>query len=123
MGKLINKRDGVDLEKMPKNWREAVANKKACKGCAFRIGSQERIDPYGWVRRVEAWLSGESPHYCHESAPNHSQEVKDGNPRWRLCACTTACLAGKADINKVALAPLRVEMKRGMIERENEICG
>jgi len=23
--------------------------------------------------------------YCHESAPGHPMEVKDGRPRWREC--------------------------------------
>lgn len=60
------------------------ANRKCCGKCAFRRGSPERGDPYGWSGLMEAFQDG-TPFYCHESVPAHPQEEPHGE-RWRLCA-------------------------------------
>lgn len=59
---------------------------KCCKKCAFRHGSPERRDDWGWLFMQESFRENGHPFYCHESAPGHYQEVKDGRPRMRLCA-------------------------------------
>ena len=58
---------------------------KMCAKCAFKKGSPERKDEYGFAHLIDGWENGVA-FYCHESVPNHYQEVRDGTPRWRLCA-------------------------------------
>lgn len=58
---------------------------KCCGKCAFRRGSPERSDPYGWMRLVESMSEDGVPFACHESVPGHPQEERDGTPRWRTC--------------------------------------
>ncbi|MGY8872168.1 MAG: hypothetical protein ACKVJE_17150 [Pseudomonadales bacterium] len=48
--------------------------KKCCGKCAFRDGSPERSDPYGWMRSVEAWTQDKAPFFCHEGVPGHDQQ-------------------------------------------------
>lgn len=59
---------------------------KCCAKCAFRRGSPERADIWGWLRYAEHWTETAYPFYCHESVPDHGQEATDDRPRWRLCA-------------------------------------
>lgn len=59
---------------------------KCCKKCAYRHGSPERTDDWGWLFLHEGHAEATVPFYCHESAPGHYQEVKDNRPRWRVCA-------------------------------------
>jgi hypothetical protein len=56
---------------------------KCCSKCAFRYGSPERSDPYGWMRLVEGWMDGET-FLCHEGIPGHSGQ-KVGAPI-QICA-------------------------------------
>jgi hypothetical protein len=44
---------------------------KCCEKCAFRSGSPERSDPYGWIRLVEFWKEDGVPFFCHEGVPGH----------------------------------------------------
>lgn len=59
---------------------------KCCKKCAYRHGSPERADEWGWLNLNELHEEMQLPFYCHESVPGHRQEAKDDRPRWRLCA-------------------------------------
>ena len=62
--------------------REAYASgkieprKKCCGKCAFRKGSPERIDPWGWLSAVEGWCNKEKPivFFCHEGIKGHPQQ-------------------------------------------------
>lgn len=58
--------------------------KKCCGKCAFRNGSPERSDPWGWMQLVDKWSSDNTIFLCHEGIPGHHQEVK-GEP---LKVCT-----------------------------------
>lgn len=62
------------------------AQKKCCGKCAFRFGSPERSDGYGWVNMMELHVEHNLAFFCHETIPGHPQEVKDGTERFRLCA-------------------------------------
>jgi len=59
---------------------------KCCGKCAFKAGSPETEDGYGWAYKVDAWRNGGDTFFCHESIPGHEQEVLDDRPRWRTCA-------------------------------------
>lgn len=37
-----------------------------CDDCAFRRGSPERADPYGWLHIIETTIAGGEPFYCHK---------------------------------------------------------
>lgn len=67
----------------------APSQPKCCGSCAFRTGSPERADPWGWLALAERFEEG-GVFVCHESVPGHEQEVKDGSPRMRLCRGFTA---------------------------------
>jgi hypothetical protein len=75
----------AEYQPMPKDPATAPRCAKICEKCAFRKGSPERNDEYGFMRMKEHFEDGK-PFYCHESVPNHFQEKRDGTPRWRLCA-------------------------------------
>jgi hypothetical protein len=74
---------------------QAPAEMKCCRKCAFRVGSQERSDPYGWMQLVEGWREDGDAFLCHESIPGHPGECIDGRPRHRRCAGWAACSAAK----------------------------
>lgn len=57
--------------------------RKCCGKCAFRRGSQERQDPWGWLRLAEHLTDG-GVFFCHEGVPGHHQQI-DGEPL-RICA-------------------------------------
>lgn len=59
---------------------------KCCKKCAYRHGSPERANDWGWLFLNEDHANYGVTFYCHESVPGHSQEVKDDRPRMRVCA-------------------------------------
>lgn len=81
---------------------------KCCQKCAYRHGSPERCDPWQWLFLQEDRDENQSPFYCHESVPGHSQEVEDDRPRWRLCAGYIATRG----------IPFKSLMRRTMIDRE-----
>lgn len=69
---------------------------KCCQGCAFRVGSQERSDPYRWIQLTEDFDEGKA-FLCHEGIPGHGcqkpgaelslcagRAALDGKPMWKL---------------------------------------
>lgn len=70
---------------------DTPCNTKCCKKCAFRVGSPERSQgSMGYLHAFMGWWEGRDgkpdPFYCHEGVPGHDQEVRDEQPRYRLCA-------------------------------------
>ncbi len=55
---------------------EVPAKSKCCGKCAFRAGSPERSDPYGWMMAVDSWLSRKTLFFCHEGVSGHDQQVE-----------------------------------------------
>lgn len=74
--------DGVDLSHAALS-QKLPTNTKCCKGCAFRVGSPERSDPWKWGDLCDAFSLG-GAFLCHEGIPGHQQAV-EGRPL-ALCA-------------------------------------
>ncbi|MAK91113.1 MAG: hypothetical protein CMI13_07770 [Oleibacter sp.] len=80
---------GNEESEMVRMTKEAYAagtvgvRKKCCGKCAFRAGSPERSDPYGWEGAVTGWDRG-AVFFCHEGVPGHDQQ-EEGAPL-EVCA-------------------------------------
>lgn len=96
----------VDICSKPLNHSLRPVRTKTCKGCAFRRGSQERADIWGWLQRVEAWFDN-GHHYCHENVPGHHQEVLDGSTRWMTCCSYERFKHKKIPIEKIIDAAMK----------------
>jgi DNA-binding transcriptional ArsR family regulator len=81
---------------------------KCCGACAFRLGSEERSDPWRWLRLTERFEADEA-FLCHEGIPGHRSQ-KDGAPL-SLCA-GRAALDGKPMFH-LAL----IDMERNRMEQ------
>ena len=89
------------------------ANSKCCGKCAFRRGSPERSDPYGWLALAERLDDG-GVFLCHESVLGHPQEAQDGTPRLRLCRGFTATRhLGASRLLDMAIRDMRESEKEG----------
>jgi hypothetical protein len=76
------------------NWPDCAVRVKTCESCAFKVGSIERSNGYGFLGRIEKWFLDKVPHFCHENVPGHDEEKKDNSPRWFKC-CSQARFAHK----------------------------
>ena len=72
------------------------ANDKCCSKCAFRKGSPERSDLYGWLALCEGIKDGRV-FACHEGIPDHDDEVEGSELR----LCTGANLSKDVSIDKL----------------------
>lgn len=74
----------VDDANQPDDHTTRPRRKKCCGKCAFRHGSPETQDGYGWAHTVEGFQMGR-PFYCHETVPGHHQEDGGAGERWQIC--------------------------------------
>lgn len=55
----------LDCDRLQEIETRADPSGQLCDNCAFRPGSPERSDPWGWMRLEESFESGQ-PFYCHK---------------------------------------------------------
>ena len=66
------------------------AFKEPCNNCAFRKGSPEQDDPYGWERMLYSLANSSQGFHCHKGVPieegaEHGFAYPENNRKMRLC--------------------------------------
>ncbi len=90
----------------PEDHKDRPRRRKCCGKCAFRPGSQETEDGFGWANMVDGFQSGQ-PFYCHETVPGHHQEDPAAGERWQICGGWSAHeKTGFAGAMKVAFSAM-----------------
>jgi hypothetical protein len=56
----------LHCERLQELETRADPSRQLCDDCAFRPGSPERADPWGWMRMTERHIEDGVPFYCHK---------------------------------------------------------